>query len=111
MSFKVSPFLLHNVSPVSVFVIDHALAVTWGAGISVWHENEAAVLHGDILDDSGLAKYFSKVKSIEDISKSYNKDFDKYPHHQRQNSGYKQAHRYPLKSQALIRRRIPKVLR
>lgn len=35
----------------------------------------------DILESSGLAKYFTKIKAHEDVLKPYNVDFTKYPHH------------------------------
>ena len=35
----------------------------------------------DILESSGLAQYFSKIKSHEDVMKPYNVDFKKYPNH------------------------------
>jgi hypothetical protein len=35
----------------------------------------------DILDDSGLSKYFTKVKAHEDVVKSYNHDYRTYPYH------------------------------
>ncbi len=35
----------------------------------------------DILESSGMAKYFSKIKSHEDVIKPYNVDFKKYPNH------------------------------
>lgn len=35
----------------------------------------------DILEDSGLIKYFSKVKAHEDVIKAYNHDYKTYPYH------------------------------
>jgi hypothetical protein len=35
----------------------------------------------DILNDSGLSKYFTKVKAHEDVVKNYNHDYRTYPYH------------------------------
>lgn len=43
------------------------------------HNTKAYVM--DILESSDLAKYFTKVKTHEDVIKAYNVDFKKYPNH------------------------------
>lgn len=51
-----------------------------GFELMVFSHNTKAYV-SDILESSGLVKYFTKIKTHEDVLKPYNVDFKKYPNH------------------------------